>query len=110
MPELILPIKARKHIGPCSWAVEISKKNWIQTYFGPVMVDSVEIFRHFTFWCDGLSVANLFIAGENCIFGDASFELIKNLVTLNPEKLQGFHGTPLYHCYTLIFDPWARVF
>ena len=29
------------------------------------------------------------------------FELIKNLATLNPEKVQGFHGTPLYHCYTL---------
>jgi len=24
------------------------------------------------------------------------------LATLDPEKLQGFHGTPLYHCYTLL--------
>ena len=70
------------------------KKIWIQTYFGPVTVDSVEIFCHFAFWRDGLSVATLFIALENCIFWGASFELITNLATLNLEKLQGFHGTP----------------
>ena len=37
------------HICPCSWAVGICKQIWIQTYFGPVMVDSEEVFRHFVF-------------------------------------------------------------
>jgi hypothetical protein len=29
------------------------------------------------------------------------FSWLKNLATLNPEKLQGFHGITLYNCYTL---------
>ena len=48
-PELFLPIKSRMHICPCSLAVGICKKIWIQTYFGPMTVDSVENFRHFAF-------------------------------------------------------------
>ena len=32
------------------------------------------------------------------IFRGAYFELIQNLATLNSEKLQGFHGTPLNYC------------
>jgi hypothetical protein len=47
-------------------------------------------------------LATFFIAHKNCIFPGASFETIKNLATLCAQKLQGFHGTPLYHCYTLI--------
>jgi len=50
-PELILSIKPRMHISPWSWAVGKLKKFWIQTYFGPVTVYSVEIpsLRHFAF-------------------------------------------------------------
>jgi len=55
-----------------------------------VTVDSAEIFRHFAILRDGLGVATFFIALKNCIFWDASFELIKNLATLNHEKLKGF--------------------
>ena len=89
------------HICPCSMMIGIFKKIWIQTYFGPVTVDSVEIFRHFAFWRHGSRLASFFIVPQNCIFWGATFELIKNLATLVPEKLQGFYETLLYHCYTL---------
>ena len=54
-PELILSIKPRMHISPWSWAVGKLKKIWIQTYFGPLTVDSVEIpsLRHFAFCRQG---------------------------------------------------------
>jgi len=39
---------------------------------------------------------------RTAFFKGASFEPIKNLATLIPAKLQGFHGTLLYHCYTLL--------
>ena len=71
-------------------------------------VDSVETFRHGAFWRDRLKVVTFFITLKTCIFSGASFELIKNLATLNPEKLQGFHGTPLYHWYTLAFGMGTR--
>jgi len=29
--------------------------------------------------------------------------------TLSPEKLKGFHGTPLYYCYSLAYsDRWIQ--
>jgi len=46
-------------------------------------------------------LATFFIAPKNCIFLGAFFQPIKKLPTLGAQKLQGFHGTPLYHCYTL---------
>jgi len=101
-PEFILPIKPLMHICPCSRTVGISKKVWIQTYFGPVTVESEEIFRHFVFWRQGSRLATFFIASMNCIFWGASFEPMKNLATLDPEKLQGFHENTLYHCYNLV--------
>jgi len=101
-PDLILPIQTRMHICPCSRTVGISKKIWIQNYFGPVTVDSEEVFRHFAFWRDGSRLATFSIAPKNCIFCGVSFEPIKNLATLDPEKLQGFHWTPIYHFYTLV--------
>jgi len=48
-----------------------------------------------------IQTCHFFIAPKNCIFWGASFELIKNLATLDPDKLQGFHGTPLCQCYPL---------
>jgi len=48
-----------------------------------------------------IQTCHFLIAPKNCIFWGASFEPIKNLATLDPEKLQGFHGTPLCLCYTL---------
>jgi len=89
------------HICPCSWSIEISKKIWSQEYFGTVTVDSVEIFRHFAFWRHRTRLASFFIESKNCVFWGATFELIKNLATLVPEKLQGFYETLLYHCYTV---------
>jgi len=90
-------------IRTCSWSIGISKKIWIQTYFGPVTVDSVEIFRHFAFWRHGTRLASFFIVPKNCMFWGATFELIKNLAISVPEKSQGFYETLLYHCYTLVY-------
>jgi len=84
--EIVSPIKPRMHICPCLWAVGISKKIWIQSYFEPVTVDSVEIFHHFAFWRHGSKLAIFLIVPKNCIFWGASFKLIKNLATLDPEK------------------------
>jgi len=39
----------------------------------------------------------------------AMFELIKNLAILFPEKLQGFHRTLLYHCYTLSSSAYPEI-
>ena len=63
-------------------------------------VDFVEIFRHFAFWRHRTRLASFFTEPKNCIFCGGTFELIKNLATLVPEKLQGFYETLLYHCYT----------
>ena len=90
------------HISSCSWSTGMSKKIWIRIYFRPVTVDSVEIFCHFAFWRHGTRLASFLIVPKNCIFWGATFELTKNLATLVPEKLQGFYGTLLYHCYSLI--------
>ena len=95
--ELILPITLIMHICLCSRTVGITKKIWIRTYFVPVTGDSEEGFRHFAFWRHGSRLATFFIAPVNCICWGASFKLMKNLATLDPEKLQSFHGTPLYH-------------
>ena len=46
----------------------------------------------------------LFARPKDCIFWGTSFKFIKNLATLDPEKLQAFYGTLLYHCYTLVND------
>jgi len=59
------------------------------------------VFRHFVFRRHGTRLATFCIEPKNCIFWGASFEPFKHLATLVPEKLQGFHGTHLYHCYTL---------
>jgi len=46
-------------------------------------------------------LATFFIAFKNCIFWGASFEPIKKVAGLFAQKLQGLHGNPLYHCYTM---------
>jgi len=118
-PELILPIKPPMHICPCSRTVGISKKIWMQTYFGLVKVDSEEVFCHFAFWRHGSRLATFFIAPKNCIFLEA--QPIKNLATLDPEKLQGyphiqlifflfFSGFESTHCYTILRTTWFLVF
>jgi len=58
-------------------------------------------FHHIAFLRHGSKLAMFFVASMNSIFWDASFVLIKNQATLDPEKLQGFYRTLLYHCYTL---------
>jgi len=98
-PEHTLPIKPLMHICPCSWAIEMSKKTWIQAFLGPVTFDSEEGFHHFTFWRHGSRFASFFIVHEICIFWGASFKLM-SLVTLVLEKLHGFCERLLYHCYT----------
>ena len=55
----------------------------------------------FAFCVKAPRLATFFIAPKNCIFWCAPFEPIKNLATLGASELQGFHGTPLFHCYTL---------
>ena len=91
-------LKARTH------APRISGRIGIPSYFGHVATCLVRFWQYFAFWREWLRLATFFIARVNCNFWGASFELIKNLATLNPEKLKGFHWTPLYHCYTLIID------
>jgi len=55
------------HICPLSWALRICKNIGIQTYFGPVTVESVKVFRHFAFWRHGTRLATFLIAPKNCI-------------------------------------------
>jgi len=77
------------------------QKIWIQAYFGPVTVDFVETFRHFAFWRHGTRLASFFIVPNDCILCGTTFELMTNLATLVPDKLQRSYETLLYHCYTL---------
>jgi len=101
LPGLICPINPRMHICPCSLSIGISKKIWIQAYFGPVTVDSVEIFRHLRL-----------IVPKNYIFWGANFELIKNLAILVPEKLQRSCETLLCYCHTLsltVDQSWSPI-
>ena len=47
------------------------------------------------------------LAFENCIFRGASFNLIKNLANVFPEKFRYkvfFYRTLLYHCYTPVIE------
>ena len=73
-PEIILPIKPRMHICPCSLSFGIFKKVWIQTYFELVTVDSVQGFYHFSFWRHRSRLASFFLVLVNCIFWGASFQ------------------------------------
>ena len=98
----LLRINPYMHICPCSRALGICKNIGILTYLGSMTVESVGFFRHFAFRSLGNRLASFFIVPENCILWGASCELIKNLATLFPTKLQGFHWTLLYHCYTLL--------
>jgi len=120
------------HACPCSWALKICKNIGIRTYFGLVTltrgnprtvtilqyrfnktkqhkVKSVGVFCHFAFWRHGTRLATFSDAPKNCIFWGAFFEPIRNLATLVPEILQDFHGTPLYHCYTLVIGCICRI-
>ena len=89
------------HICPCSLALEICKNIGIRTCFGSVTAEIMGVFRHLAFCSLGNRLASFFFVPKSCIFWGASFELMKNLATLFPKKSQGFHGTLLYHCYTL---------
>jgi len=85
-------------------ALGISKKSWIQTYFGQVTVDSVEVFRPCAFWRHGTRVAFFFVVLKNCIFwGGSSLKLIKNLADLVPKRLG--YETLLSH-WRLIVMPY----
>jgi len=90
------------HICLCSRALGMCKNIDIRTYFGSMTVESVGVFRHFAFCSLGNRPASFLIVPKDCIFWGASFELIINLATLFPKKLQCFHWTFLYHCYTLL--------
>ena len=50
------------------WNLNVSKKVWIQKYFGPVTVDSVKIFGHFAFWRHGSRLASCFICTKELLF------------------------------------------
>jgi len=66
-------------------------------HFGPMMVDSVKKIRHFACLRHGIKLAIFLNTFGNSIVQDASFELIQNLATFIPKKLQGFYGTLLHH-------------
>jgi len=66
--EMISHIKPHMHICPCLWAIGISNKIWIQTYFRPATVDSVEVFCLFAFLHPVTRLASFFIVPKNCIF------------------------------------------
>jgi len=71
-PKRILPIKPIIYVCPCSRTVGMSKKIWIQTYFGSVTVYSEEVLRHFAFWRHGSRLATFFITAKHYIFCGAS--------------------------------------
>ena len=98
----------------------------IRTCFGWVMAESVRFLHHLAFCMKvprldvpiGFTIdhpislprlATCFIARKDCIFWGASFEPIENLATFGTQKLQGFHGTPLYYCYTPLTITTTRV-
>ena len=60
-----------------------------------------EISCHFAILRHGIKLAIFLIACLKCNFEGTSFELIKYLVTLIPERSWGFYLTLLYYCYTL---------
>ena len=82
------------HICPYSRALGICKNIGIRTYFGSITVESVGVFRHLRFVASGTDLPAFLLylrtAFLRRIFG-----------ALFPKKLQGFHWTLLYHCYTL---------
>jgi len=94
-------MKPCMHTNPWSWALRAFKHIQIRTYLGRWRSILWGGFHHIAISRHGSKLAMFFIASMNCIFWDTSFVLIKNLATLDPEKLQGFYGTLLYHCYTL---------
>ena len=96
------------HICPCSRALEICKNIGIRTYFGSVTAEIMGGFCHFANCSLGNRLASFFIVPENCIFWGASFELIKPLATLLPKRLQGFHGTLVYHCFVYLAVCWYK--
>jgi len=55
----------------------------------------------FAFCIKANGLATFFIVPTNCIFWGAFFESIKKVARLFAQKLQGFNGNPLFHCYTL---------
>ena len=55
----------------------------------------------FAFCMKANGLATFFIAPKNCIFWSAPFEPKKKVASLFAQKLQGFNGKALYHCYTL---------
>jgi len=55
------------------------------------------ISHHFAFLRHGCELAIFFIAPKKCIFRGAPCMLIQKLASLNLDKIQGFHGTFLYH-------------
>jgi len=62
------------------------------------------VFRHFVYFDATEPDLQLFLLHLRTAFFEAHlWKPIKHwhLATLVPEKLQGFHGTHLYHCYTL---------
>jgi len=104
-PKLIEPIKPRTSIHICPrlftdcWNLQ---ENLDSDLFWDGDGRFWEGFPPFCILAPRIQTCHFFIVPKSCIFWGASFELIKNLATLDPEKLQDFHGTPLYHCYTLL--------
>ena len=102
------------HICRCSWAPGMCINICIRIYPGQVTIpwNFTSIFR-----CD--MIPNLpflcsfpFLASVNCIFCAASFELMKNLATLDPKMLQleGLNEIIRHNFYTLpipSLDEWV---
>ena len=72
---------------PIHGLLKIRKSIGIRSCFAPVTVKSVGACRHFAFFSYGSRLASFFISPENCVFWGASFELTKNLATLDPNKI-----------------------
>jgi len=56
-----MSIQQHTYFGSCSWALEIFKKIWIQTSFGLMMVDFVEVSWYVAFLRHGCILA-IFVA------------------------------------------------
>jgi len=74
--------------------------------FGPILLrwrpNMWDFSATFAFCIEANGLATFFDVPKNCIFWGTFFELIKKVASLFAEKLQGFNGNLLYHCYILL--------
>ena len=104
---MILPIKPRTHIRPCSLPCGISKEIWIQTYLELVTVDSVEFSHHFALWRHGTRLDSFFLIPMDCIFGRAFFKFTKIWIPLLHPSNEHYENSRDSEPRNGAFYPWG---